>query len=385
MWIRSSLVLVQVSLSFLLLVGAGLLLKSMSQIQNADPGFSTQGVLTTSVDLAGARYTTPRTRIFLDELLERLRKTPGIQSIAFARNTPFSYRSYAAAPIAVDVYDTVAGEQPTVEYNSVSPGYLATMGIALVSGREFTRADDETAPLVAVVNQTMAAQFWPGRDPIGGRVQVSGRWLQVVGVAKNSTYRTLIDPPKPFFYIPMRQGAPGSVMHIRTPLRPEVISQELARQVHAIDPNLAPSEVATMRELIDRMSWAQRAAVLLVAVFGGVALVLAGIGLYGVMSYAVSQSTRELGLRMALGAGASDLLRLVMAHGATLTAGGIVLGAAAGLAVTRLMGNLLFKVSPRDPVAFGSALAVMAIAAAAACFFPAWRATRTDPVRALRE
>jgi ABC-type antimicrobial peptide transport system permease subunit len=183
----------------------------------------------------------------------------------------------------------------------------------------------------------------------------------------------------------MRQGSPGQVMHIRTPLNPEAILPILAREVHAIDPNLAPGEVITMRELIDRMSWAQRAAVLLVAIFGGVALVLSGVGLYGVMSYSVSQSARELGLRMALGARGSDLLRLVMSAGAALTGGGVLLGAAAGLVLTRLMGDLLYKVSPRDPMAFGSAFAVTVLAAAAACFVPAWRATRTDPVRALRE
>jgi len=159
----------------------------------------------------------------------------------------------------------------------------------------------------------------------------------------------------------------------------------LTREVKALDANLGLTEVITMREQVDRMSWAQRAAVILLGIFGGLALVLSAIGLYGVMSYAVSQSRRELGLRMALGADRSDLLRLVMSHGLALTAGGVAMGAVAALVLTRQIGDLLFKVSPHDPLAFGSAFVVMAVVAAAACLVPAWRATRTDPVTALRD
>jgi ABC-type antimicrobial peptide transport system permease subunit len=255
----------------------------------------------------------------------------------------------------------------------------------LVSGREFSIADNETAPLVAVVNETMAAQFWRGENPVGKRVQVNNKWMQVVGVAKNSKYRSLIEPPRAFFYVSMRQAAAGQSLDIRTPLGPEQMAAVLTREIKALDANLAPSEVITMREQVDRMTWAQRAAVILMFIFGGLALLLATIGLYAVMSYAVSQSTRELGLRMALGAKASDLLRLVLSHGVALTAAGIILGAGAALALTRLMGDLLYKVSPRDPAAFGLAFLVMVIASLAACFLPAWRATRTDPVRALRD
>jgi ABC-type antimicrobial peptide transport system permease subunit len=220
---------------------------------------------------------------------------------------------------------------------------------------------------------------------VGKRVQVNNKWMQVVGVAKNSKYRSLIEPSRPFFYVSMRQTAAGQNLDIRTPLGPETMAAVLTREIKALDANLAPSEVITMREQVDRMTWSQRAAVILMFIFGGLALLLATIGLYAVMSYAVSQSTRELGLRMALGAKASDLLRLVLSHGVALTAAGIILGAGAALALTRLMGDLLYKVSPRDPAAFGLAFLVMTIASLAACFLPAWRATRTDPVRALRD
>ncbi|HTO88259.1 MAG TPA: ABC transporter permease [Thermoanaerobaculia bacterium] len=268
----------------------------------------------------------------------------------------------------------------------MSPGYLKTLGIPLVSGREFTSADDENAALVAVVNETMAAKYWPGRDPVGHELQVKGRWTQVVGVARESKYQSFQEQPKPFFYVPLRQNFSGwASLYVRTSLTPSSLASELVREVHALDPNLAPSEVITMREQVDRSTSTQRVAVTLLSVFGGLALLLSGIGLYGVMSCAVSQSKHELGLRMALGASVSDLVRLVMSHGLALTAGGVVLGGAAALGLTRLIGNLLYKVSPRDPSAFGSALAVMTIASLAACFLPTWRAVRTDPVRALRE
>ena len=385
-WVRSGLVLVQVSLSFVLLVGAGLLLQSLQKIRTASPGFSTHGVLFTAVDLVSAGYDAKHARNFQDELMDRVQTLPGVESAAFARVAPLGYGSFSSTPIAVDGYQPPPEEQPTVQYNEVGPGYFGTMGIPLVSGREFTRADDEQTVLLAVVNETMAAKYWPGRSPLGERVQVKGRWMLVVGVAKDSKYQSVREAPKPFFYVPRRQNfSVGAGLYIRTPLTAETMAAALAREVRALDANLAPYEMITLQEQVDRSTSPQQVAVTLVGILGALALLLAIIGLYGVMSYAVSQSTRELGLRMALGAGASNLLRLVMSRGLALTAGGVLLGGAVALGLTRLLGNLLYKVSPRDPLAFGSAFLVMTIASLAACFLPAWRATRIDPVRALRD
>jgi predicted permease len=384
--VRSGLVLVQVSLSFVLLVGAGLLLQSLQKIRTASPGFSTHGVLNTAVDLVSAGYDEQRARNFQDQLMDRVQALPGVESAAFARRTPLGYGSFSSTLIAVDGYQPPPEEQPAVQYNEVGPDYFGTMGIPLVSGREFARGDDEKAALVAIVNETMAAQYWRGRNPIGERVQVKSRWMRVVGVAKDSKYQSVREAPKPFFYVPLRQNfSRGSGLNIRTPLSPETMATVLAREVHALDANLAPYEVITLQEQVDRSTSPQQVAVTLVGILSGLALLLAAIGLYGVMSYAVSQSTRELGLRMALGAGTPNLLRLVMSRGLALTAGGVLLGAAAALGLTRLLGNLLYKVSPRDPLAFGSALLVMTIVSLAACFLPAWRATRTDPARVLRD
>jgi len=385
-WVRSGLVVIQVSLSFVLLVGAGLLLQSLQRIRTTSPGFSTHGVLDTAVNLVSAGYDAPRAQTFQDELLDRVKALPGVESATFARMTPLSYGSYSSTPVAVDGYQPPPEEQPIVEYNEVAPDYFTTLGIPLVSGRQFTRADDERAALVAVVNETMAAKYWPGRNPIGERVQVKGRWMRVVGMAKDSKYQSVRETPKPFFYVPLRQNfSRGAGLYIRTPLSPETMASALMREVHALDGNLALYEVITLQEQVDRSTSPQMVAVTLVGILGGLALLLAAIGLYGVMSYAVSQGTRELGLRMALGAGASNLLRLVLSRGLALTAGGVALGAAVALGLTRLLGSLLYKVSPRDPLAFGSAFVVMTIAALVACFLPAWRATRTDPARALRD
>jgi macrolide transport system ATP-binding/permease protein len=385
-WIRSSLVIVQVSLSFLLLVGAGLVIQSLHAIQSASPGFSTEGVLNTNVNLLAAGYETQRARNFEDRLMERVQTIPGVDSAAYGRITPFSYRSYSSAPIAVDNYQAPVDQQPTADYDEISPGYFATMGIPLESGRDFTRADDETGPLVAIVNEAMVKEYWHGEDPVGKRLQVKGRWMQVVGVAKLTKYRNFLETPQMFFYVPLRQDFSTLVgLDIRTSQPPQTLALALAREIHALDPGLPNYAVITMREQVERSTSSQRIAVALLGVFGGLAVLLAAIGLYGVMSYTVSQSTRELGLRMVLGARASDLLRLVMSHGLKLVAGGVVLGLAAALELTRLLGYMLYKVGPRDPLAFASAFAVMALVSAIACLLPAWRAARTDPARALRE
>ena len=334
--------------------------------------------------MIAAGYNPERIKTFEDELLDRLQGMSGVESAAFARLNPLSYKSYSSAKIAIERYEKQSEEQPVVEYDEVGPGFLATLGIPLISGREFTRADNETARLVAVVNQTMVRRFWGGQDPVGKRLQVNGRWLQIAGVAQDSKYSSLLETAKPFFYVPMRQSIMGQVLEIRTSLPAGVVARTLTQEVKALDANLAPGEVIRMREQVYRMSWSQRAAVTLLMIFGGIALLLAAVGLYGVLSYNVSQSSRELGLRLALGANASDLLRLVISYGFALTAAGMVVGGMAALGLTRLLGYMLYQVSPRDPLTFGFAVAIMTTAALVACLVPAWRAMRIDPVQALR-
>lgn len=384
--LRSSLVVLQVSLSFVLLIAAGLLLKSMQRIRSASPGFTTDGVVVSGVNLFASGYDADRAKTFQDQLIDRVRAIGGVESAAYARVPPFSYTAYSSSPISVDGYQAAPDEEPSVEYNEVGPDYFKTLGIPLLSGREFTRADDETAAPVAIVNEVMADKYWRGENPVGKRLKMKDRSLLVVGLAKTARYENFMEPPTAFFYVPLRQNFFATTgLHIRTQVDAGTMAAALAREVHAIDSSLAVNATITLREQVDRMSWSQRIAVILLGVFGGLAMLLAGIGLYGVMSYAVSQSTRELGLRMALGASPASLLRLVISKGIALTMVGLALGAAAALVLTRLLGNLLFQVSPRDPQVFALVLLVMTAASLVACFVPAWRAARLDPVHALRD
>jgi predicted permease len=383
--VRAGLVFVQVALSFVLVVGAGLVVESLRHMRTASPGFDADRVLVTYIDMAAAGYDTTRANVFKDRLIERIDALPGIESAAFVGGPPFAYAGGASAPIAVDGYEAPPDQTPTADYAQIGPGYLVTLGIPLVSGREFTRDDSETSDPVAIVNEPMAARYWRGRDPVGTRVVVRGRPMRVVGVAKLSKYRDLMEPSRPFFYVPLRQStAVGQSLMIRTTLSPGATATALAAEVRALDTSLTPELLMTMREQINRMNQSTAMAVMLLTAFGGVALILAAIGLYGVMSFNVTQNARELALRLALGADRSSLLRRVLLSGLLLTGGGVVCGTAAALGLTRLLGTLLYDVSPRDPQVFGLALATMTIVSIAACVVPAWRATRTDPVAALR-
>jgi macrolide transport system ATP-binding/permease protein len=383
--LRSVLVLVQVSLSFVLIAGTGLLLQSLQRMQKTSPGFSTD-VIVSGADLVSAGYNLERAKAFDTQLLDRVREIPGVESATLSRLMPFSYATFSSAPLAIDGYQPAPDEQLNSSYIEVGEDYFKTLGIPIVAGREFQRTDDENAVPVAIVNETMAAKYWPGKDPIGQRFKTKNRWLQIVGVAKNVNYENKLELPRTFFYVPMRQNfLESNALLIRTRQTPGAIRAALAREMHTLDPNLAPTAPFRVQEQVARKEYTQRLAAALIAIFGAMALFLAAIGLYAVMSYSVSQSTRELGLRMALGANAKDLLRLVVSRGLQLAAAGIVFGGIAAVILTRLVGNLLYKVSPHDPLAFGSALVVIAIASLAACFLPAWRATRIDPAQSLRE
>jgi predicted permease len=389
--LRSALVLLQVALSFILVAGGSLLIKSLQQIRKADPGFSADNVLVTSFDLVSAGYDVPRARTFQDALVDRVQSLPGVGSVALVRIPPFSFASYFSAPIAVDGYTAPPSERPAEEYDQVGPGYFTTVGIPIVSGREFTRADTETTYPAVVVNEQMVAKYWHGQDPVGKRIQVKDKWMQVIGVARNSKYSTFAEGPIPFFYVCWRQlgaNSPiGTTLVIRTAQPPGTMATALAHEVRALDAALGLSEVITLREYMNRSALAaQEVAVGMLSVFAGMALLLAAIGLYAVMSHAVSQSTHEFGLRMALGASPLNVLRLVMSHGLALTTGGVILGVVAAWALTRLIaGSLLYNVNPHDPLAFALAFVVMMVASSVACCVPAWRATRIDPVRALRD
>jgi ABC-type antimicrobial peptide transport system permease subunit len=263
------------------------------------------------------------------------------------------------------------------------------MGIPILSGREFTRSDNETTYPAVIVNQLMVQKYWHGVDPVGKRVQLGGQSMLVVGVAKDSKYSSFVEFPQPFLYACAGQvPLVNADLVIRTNQSSGSVSSELLREVRSLDSGLGMGEVVPMREHMNRTALAsQQIVVALLTIFAAMALSLAAVGLYGVMSYSVSQSKREIGLRMALGAGASHLFRVVMSHGLALSFGGIVLGSISAFALTRFIaiGSLLYEVNPLDPGAFVLASLVMILISVAACLLPAWKASRTNPVQALRD
>jgi predicted permease len=383
--LRAGLVIVQVCSSFVLLVGAALLFTSLRRQRGENPGFETGNVVLTAVNLFANGYDTARAKEFDAELLRRVAALPGVEGAALARSTPFSKRPYDRGSLEVDGYHPARDELPTVDYNQVTPGYFHVLDIPLASGRDFTSADDEKAAAVAIVSEAAVARYWPDSDPVGKRLRLGARWMQVVGVARDIRHRSILEPPAPIVYVPLAQNMATVVgLFARTTHGITAIAPALVREMRAIDPNVAPYEVLTMREQMDRSTYPQRMAVTLVGLFGALALGLAAIGLYGVVAFAVSQSTRELGLRLALGASPSRLLSFVVSWGLRLTAVGLLLGVALAAGTTRLLGDLLYKVSPRDPLAFAAALMLMIVTTLVACLVPAFRAARIDAMRALR-
>ena len=382
--LRSGLVLVQVSLSFVLLVGAGLLLRSLRAMQNSNPGFSTHAMFT-YVDLFGSGYDAQRAENFQKQLIARLQSLPGIESVAFSSFIPLDLAGPSSGPLKVDGYVPPPNEQPIVSYSKVGPGYFSTAGIPLISGREFAITDDKTAAPVAVVNEQMVRQFWNGKDPIGQRLQVNGVSMQVIGIAGTSKYQYISESPMPFLFVPILQNPEsGAYLNIRTSMPTQTVASILANELPAMDPDLASDALLTMQDEVNSSTSSQRAAVGLLFVLGGLALVLATIGLYGVMSYSVSQSRRELGLRMALGASSSNLFWHVISRSLLLTISGSALGAVAAFALARFATNMLYHVSPLDPLAFELAIVIMTLGSLSACIWPAWRASRVDPMVALR-
>jgi putative ABC transport system permease protein len=383
--LRALLVVLQVGVSFVLIVGAGLVVESLRHSQTASPGFDADHVLVTHIDLAAADYDQARANAFRDRLVDRLGGLPGVEGAAFVAGPPFAYASGSSAPVTVDGYDVPTGEEPTVDYTQIGPGYLRTLGIPLAAGREFTRDDTETSDPVAVINETMAGRYWRGRDPVDSRFFVAGRLTRVIGVAKVSKYRDLTEPARPFFYMPLRQStARGQTLMIRTGFSSSALTSVVTAAVKSLDASLAPDVLVTMREQIDSMNQSAVMAVRLLTAFGAVALVLAAVGLYGVMSIKVSQTVTEVAVRLALGADRGTILRRVLLDGVWLTATGLACGIAAAFLFTRLLGTLLFDVSPHDPRAFAVAIAAMAVTAVGACLIPALRATRTDAIVLLR-
>jgi putative ABC transport system permease protein len=384
--LRNILVAAQIALSLIALIGAGLFLRSLQNAQKINPGFDVERLATLSFDLGAQGYTEERGRQFQQRVLERAASVPGVQSATLASTVPLFAGGFARTVFleGQDTSDRRSGR--LVQITVASSHYLETLGIPLLRGRATSDIDQPNTPSAVVINETMAKRFWPDQDAIGKRFKFFGQdnFQQVVGIAKDSKYNFIGEDPTPYIYQATTQVYQPQLSLFVRAANAQALIGTVRGEVQQFDRNLPLTGVFTLDEIFDQSLWAPRMGAWLLAVFAGLSLVLAVIGIYGVMAYSVSQRTRELGIRMALGASRGDVVRLVVVQGLRLTITGVVIGLAVSLAVTRLVSTLLFNVSPTDLVTFIAVPALLALAALGASYLPAVRATRIDPIIALR-
>ncbi len=396
-YVRSLLVVSEVALSLLLLVGAGLLMKSFLNLQRADIGFNPDHVLTMRVSLPDARYTeNSRIENFYRGLLQRVEKLPGVQSAGLTRGLPMS--GGIESGVTVEGHEVTDRKDTLVAVNlSVTPDYFRAMGIPLIKGRSFTDQDKTGMPGVVLIDELLATRFFAGEDPVGKRIRLGGPgdsfpWMQVVGVVKHVRHygpdeEGRVEIYRPYFQLPDMPGARfnnSMVLAVRTAGEPTSLTGAIRNAVLEIDQDQPISQVQPMTQVVAAAIASQKFATWLLAVFAAVALLLAALGLYGVVAYAVTQRTHEIGIRIALGAARRDVLRLVVGQGMRLTLAGVALGLIGSFAVTRLMKSLLYGVSAADPLTYGGVALLLVLVALIACLIPARRATKVDPMVALR-
>jgi predicted permease len=387
---RNFLVVAQVAGSFTLLVVAGLFVRSLQKVQAFDLGFDPSHVLNVSLDPHQAGYDESRAIAFYREVESRVRSLPGVQSASLASYVPMGGFP-SSMPVSLEGQPVAPGRQtPSVLSSSVDPPYFQTMRITLLRGRVFSDADDETSPRVAIINHTMAARFWPREDPIGKRFSVDGSlgpFMEIVGVTTDGKYKTISEDAEPFFYVPLAQNFTSKLaLQIRTVGPPERLAAPVKEQITRLAPGLAILDIETMNQLLAGAFgfFAFRLAATLAAALGAIGLILAVVGVYGVVSFAASQRTREIGIRMALGANSRDILNLVWLQGVRLVIAGVAIGAAAAWALTRAIAHLLAEISASDPVTYITVAVLLAAVALLACYIPARRAMCVDPMIALR-
>jgi predicted permease len=389
---RGLLVIGEVAISFVLLIGAGLLINSFLHLRKLDPGFRADHLLTMKVDLSEVKYPDrDRRAAFFDEVIRRVRALPGVQSAAVANNLPLTYNGDSMTISVEGLPDPPPGQQPDVIYRVIGPGYFATMDIPIVRGRDFTDQDKGDAKDVVVISEKTARYFWPGEDPIGKRLKPGSSastspWREVIGVVKDVRQNDLIAPPKMQMYFNYRQlkNIPANALVVRTNIDPMSLAGSVRNAIWSVDKDQAVADIDTMDHIVAEAVARQRFSMFLLGFFAVVALVLASVGIYGVMSYSVAQRTREIGIRMALGARRADVLQMTVKQGLKLVGAGMLLGVIAAFILTRVMATLLYGISATDPITFAGISLVLLAVAIFASYVPALRATKIDPIMALR-
>ena len=389
--VRNTLVVAQLAGSLLLLVVAGLFVRSLDKAQKLYLGYNPDHVLDLSLDLEQIGLDEAQGREFYQRLDERISSIPGVVSVGQAFTVPLGVIS-SDDPVFVEGHPLEPGRQPpTVMFNPVTPRYFETLRIPVQSGRTFADSDNDKAPEVAVINQAMATKFWPNENPLGKRFSAKGPkgpFKEVIGVVQTAKYKNVIeDPPEPFYYVPMGQNYMSfRTIHVRTSVPPQSLQRQIEAQVRELAPGVAISQVQTMTQALQGINgfFFFRFGAQLTGTMGLLALVLAVVGVYSVVSYAAAQRTHEIGIRMALGAAPSDILRMVLRESVGIVAIGLAIGLATAFAGTRAIANLIVGIRPSDPVTFVTTAVLLSLIAVAACWIPARRATRVSPLTALR-
>ncbi len=382
--LRDALVVAQVALSAVLLVGAGLFLRSLVAAERVDPGFNPRDLVLAGYNLFPNGYAPETGVAFHERLVRQLQSEPGVRAAGVAVRLPLGFEGISSMTVSIDGYSRRADEDLAIQYNVVSPGYLAAMQIPIVAGRDFTFDDRADTTRVMIVNRTMAERYWKG-DPLGRTVRIAETAYQIVGVVPTGKYQTIAEDPRPFFYVPLRQMyRSNAIIHVRTSESAGAALQRIRGVVSALDPNLPIFATRTGEQQMAYGTFANRIAASFLGLFGALALLLAGVGLYGVMAFGVAQRTREIGIRMALGARPSDILRSITSHGLRVAFVGLVIGGAGALASLPLASRLLVGVGPRDAATYAGVAVVLTLVALLASGIPGLRAARLNPVEALR-
>lgn len=399
--LQKTLVIAEVALSMLLLVPAGLFVRSLQAARAIDPGIDVERVVSAPLNINLLRYTSGKGREFYRQVVERVASLPGVAAASVARVPVMAGRGrvsglmvegrqgYSDEFVFGEGPGVVTSDSGRINTNVVSPGFFATLGIPLAIGRDFDEQDIEGRPLVAIVNEATVKMHFGGENPIGRRINVGGQqgpWREVVGVVRNSTYAALGEAALAVAYIPVAQNhQPGMTLYVRTSVPPASLAGSLRREIQRLEPNLPMPGVQTMTETIGSSLYAARMGAWLLGVFGGLALLLAAIGIYGVLSFSTARRTREMGIRLALGAETRNVFLLVVRDGMLLVGAGIIVGLAGGLAGARSLASFLYGVPTSDVATFAAMTMILTAVALVACVIPARRAMRVNPIAALRQ
>jgi predicted permease len=377
----------QVALSLVSLIAASLFLRAVGRAYYIDPGFDDRHIAVLMMNPEQLGYDAARLKDFHREVTDRISRIPGVEAVSWASNMPF-WSSASRAVLIEGQEQRRKSETLSTVTDTVDVDYFKTMRIPLLQGRAFTDRDQDGSLPVVIINEDLAQRYWPGGNALGQHLRLSGDTVtrQIIGVVKTSNYTTLGEAPQPCLYLPLRQNPGGdAILYVRTAGNPSLVLESVQREIREVDPKVEVSDVRTGAKIMDQVLWNARIVLGLLGVFGLLALVLASVGLYGILAYSVSGRQREIGVRMALGASRSAVLRLVLRQGMTLVLIGTGIGLTLSLLIGRAFSRMLFGLSPADPLSLIGASAVLVLVATLACYVPALTASRMDPMRALRE